>query len=141
MKQASLLLATTISASCASTAWATDATLKVPNLQSPLPIAQVRDIGGYTGQRLEANTEGYVKKFDIDRYTRLMETKKTRDWWWIGEQPGKWVESAVLSSQESGDQSLAAQAKQILQRIEAAQEADGYVGITPTSMRTPQQPV
>jgi uncharacterized protein len=114
---------------------------KVPRLEEPLPAASVREVGGYVGQRIRANSEGYLKPFDIDQYTRMVEQKKQRDWWWIGEQPGKWLESAVLASRLSSDQALEAKARQILARLAAAQEPGGYLGITDPAVRTDAQPV
>jgi len=115
--------------------------IKVSLKQEPLDVSDVKDIGGYVGQRVNANKEGYLKAFDIDLYTRMVEEKKHRDWWWIGEQPGKWLESAVLSSRESGDKLLEEKAKQILKRLEAAQEPSGYLGITDPALRTKEKPL
>ena len=105
------------------------------------PRGSVREVGGYVGQRIRANTEGYLKPFDIDQFTRMVEQKKQRDWWWIGEQPGKWLESAVLASRAAGDPALEAKARRILARLAAAQEPGGYLGITDPAVRTDAQPV
>ncbi len=128
---------------CALTAVAAAAagTDQVPRVQTPPSVAAVRDLGGFVGQRIRANTDGYLKPFDIERYTRMVEEKKQRDWWWIGEQPGKWLESAVLASRQSGDSPLEQRARQVLARLAAAQEAGGYLGITDPAVRTDVQPV
>lgn len=114
---------------------------RVARVQEPLGFDAVGDLGGYVGQRIEANTEGYLKAFDIDQYVRMVEQKKHRDWWWIGEQPGKWLESAVRASRTDADEALEAKARQILSRLISAQEPSGYLGITDPAVRTQAQPV
>src|SRR5690242_11950189 len=64
----------------------------------PLPAASVREIGGFVRRRFRTNRDDDLRSFPIDRYTRLVEEKTWRDWFWIGEQPGKWLESAALTS-------------------------------------------
>jgi DUF1680 family protein len=128
-------------AATSSSTLASAASNRIPRIQTPPSVASVQDLGGYVGKRIQANQEGYLKPFDIDRYTRMMEVKKQRDWWWIGEQPGKWLESAVLASRQSRDQALQERARQILKRLAAAQELDGYLGITDPAVRTEEQPV
>ena len=96
---------------------------------------------GFVGRRLDANRNGYLHAFDIDRYVKMVEEKKQRDWWWIGEQPGKWLESAVLTWEYSADADLQGRARKILARLEAAQQPDGYLGITDPSLRTPAKPL
>ena len=110
-------------------------------VEAPLPAASVREIGGFVGRRFRANRDGYLKAFDIDRYTRMVEAKTYRDWWFIGEQPGKWLESAALTSRVSGDKDLEGQARQVLARLVAAQEPGGYLGITDPALRTDQTPL
>ena len=109
-------------------------------VQSPLTVNEVPELRGYLGERWEANRTGSLHGFDIDKYTRLVEERHHRDWWWAGEQDGKWLESAVLSSAHS-DPALREKARAILARIIASQEPDGYVGITAKDIRTPEQPL
>ena len=71
----------------------------------------------------------------------MVEEKNQRDWWWIGEQPGKWLESAVLASRQADDGDLAERARQILCPPRRAQEPGGYLGITDPAVRTDRQPV
>ena len=113
----------------------------ISRVEEPIPAASVRNLGGYVGQRVRANKDGYLKPFNIDQFACMVEQKKQRDWWWIGEQPGKWLESAVLTSRVSGDPALEAKARQILARLAAAQEPDGYLGITDPAVRTDARPV
>ena len=79
------------------------------------------------GRRLRDNRDGYLKAFDIDRYTRMVEARTYRDWWFIGEQPGKWLESAALTSRVSGDKALEEQARRILARLVAARPGSDVV--------------
>ena len=109
-------------------------------VQQPLKVNEVPELRGYLGERWEANRTGSLHGFDIGRYVRLVEVRNHRAWWWAGEQDGKWLESAVLSSANS-DKELREKAGGILGRIIASQEPDGYVGITPKDIRTPEQPL
>ena len=61
---------------------------KVKRIERPAAPGAVSGISGFVGMRLRANTEGYLRPFDIDRYVRMVERKEHREWWWIGEQPG-----------------------------------------------------
>jgi uncharacterized protein len=98
-----------------------------------LPVDYVHDVGGYIGDRIAAGREGSLRKFDIDRYARMVEEKNYTNWFWIGEQPGKWLEATALTP----DPALQAKAKEILAHLVAAQEPTGYLGITDPSLRTP----
>lgn len=109
-------------------------------VQETLTVNEVPELRGYFGERWEANRDGSLHGFDIERYVRLVEDRNHRAWWWAGEQDGKWLESAVLSSAHS-DPELRDKAKSILNRIIASQEASGYVGVTPADIRTPQKPL
>ncbi|WP_145247330.1 beta-L-arabinofuranosidase domain-containing protein [Aeoliella mucimassa] len=109
-------------------------------VQETLTVNEVPELRGYLGERWEANRRGSLHQFDIDRYTKLVEQRTHREWWWAGEQDGKWLESAVLSSANS-DPALRAQAKAILDRLIDSQEPSGYLGITPQDIRTAQQPL
>lgn len=109
-------------------------------VEQALTVKEVPELRGYLGERWEANRKGSLQGFDIERYVRLVEVRNHRDWWWAGEQDGKWLESAVLSSAHS-DPALRESAKSVLARIIASQEPDGYVGITPKEIRTPEKPL
>lgn len=91
------------------------------------------------GRRLRLNVENRLKSFEIDRYLRMVEEKKHRDWWWIGEQPGKWLEAAIWASAQ--DDGLRRRAREVLRRLVAAQDADGYLGITDPALRTARRPI
>lgn len=103
-------------------------------VQRPLTVVEVPDLRGYLGERWQANRDNYLLAFDIDHYVKLVEERKHRDWWWMGEQDGKWLESAVLSSAHSCEK-LRTKAKAVLNRIVASQEPEGYVGVTSRAYR------
>jgi len=113
----------------------------VRQAQQSLPVGDVSNVQGFVGGRLTANRQGYVKTFDIDTHTRSVEEKTHRDWWWIGEQPGKWLESTALCSRQAGDAQLEKQGRAILARLVAAQEPSGYLGITSPDVRSPEKPL
>ncbi|MCB1131075.1 MAG: glycoside hydrolase family 127 protein, partial [Verrucomicrobiae bacterium] len=110
------------------------ATAAPTRVQQPLTVNEVPALRGYVGERWEANRAHYLHDFDIDHYVRLVEARSHRDWWWLGEQDGKWLESAVLSSAHS-DPELRKKAKEMLDRIIASQEPGGYVGVTSKAFR------
>lgn len=109
-------------------------------VQQPLTVKEVTELRGYLGERWQSNRVGSLHRFDIENYVRMVEARTNRAWWWIGEQDGKWLESAILSSARS-DSELRAKASLMLDRVIASQEPDGYVGITAKAVRTPQQPL
>lgn len=114
---------------------------KVPPAQQPLPASALTAPGGFTGQRWQANIDGSLKKLEIDRLTRMVEERPQKTWWWIGEQPGKWLESSALSAVIAKDETLLASVKSILERLKKAQAPDGYMGITSPSVITPEKPI
>ena len=120
---------------------ATAVRLKVNRIERPLAPAAISEIGGFVGTRLMANMEGYLKVFDIDHYVRLVEQKKHRDWKWVGEHPGKWLESAALAGEQTGDRALRVKVEEILARLVAAQEPGGYLGVTDPAVRTAELPL
>lgn len=109
-------------------------------VQQTLTVSEVPELRGYLGDRWEANRRGSLHGFDIDHYVGLVEQRTHRDWWWAGEQDGKWLESAVLSSANS-DLALREKAKDVLDRLIASQEPSGYLGITAPELRTPGTPL
>jgi hypothetical protein len=132
----SILTSLATIAACAATAGATDVVLRK---QTSLQAYSIGDC--FVGRRLDANRDGSLKAFDIDHYVKMVEEKKQRDWWWIGEQPGKWLESAVLTSEYLADAGMQDRARRVLARLEAAQDPDGYLGITDPAVRTAEKPL
>lgn len=109
-------------------------------VQQPLTVNEVPELRGYLGERWQANRAGSIEGFDIEKYVRLVEERKHYDWWWAGEQDGKWLESAILSSVHS-DPKLREKARTMLNRVIASQEPDGYVGVTAKDIRTEARPL
>ena len=105
-----------------------------------VPASRVKRLEGFVGQRIDANRRR-LKTFDIFKYVRMLEEKDHRQWWWIGEQPGKWLESAVLSAERASDQALLETGRDVLNRMVAAQEPGGYLGITDPAIRTTEKPL
>lgn len=109
--------------------------------EQSLPVASVHDIGGFVGQRMTVNKTGAIDGLDINLYVGMLEQHNTTKWFWIGEQPGKWLESAILTAKAQNDTELEARARAILARMIKAQEPDGYLGITADHVRTPEKPL
>ena len=114
---------------------------RVSPVQQPLPPGAVTEMGGFLGERVRGNVESLLLKFDIDRYVRMVEEPKHRDWWWIGEQPGKWLEAAIDAADQSRNAELKASAQEVLKRLVAAQDESGYLGITDPELRTDRRPL
>ncbi len=113
----------------------------VSYVQSPLRAGEVTGLGGFVGRRWRANVEGSVRAFEINKYLSMFERRAHRDWWWIGEHPGKWLESAVLCAAALDDDDLRQRASECVDRMVASQESGGYLGITDPAVRSPEQPL
>ena len=72
---------------------------------------------------------------------KLVEQHNYTDWNWLGEQPGKWVEAAILASDTFRNAQLHDAAVKVIDRLLAAQQPDGYLGITDTALRTAEHPL
>ncbi len=71
-----------------------------------------------------------------------MEQRDFKDWnWRKGEQPGKWIESSILTAERTHDTALATKTRAMLARVIASQEPGGYIGITAADIRTPEKPL
>ncbi|MBN2183191.1 MAG: glycoside hydrolase family 127 protein [Sedimentisphaerales bacterium] len=114
---------------------------KAPRIENPVAPTAVSSIGGFIRTRLDANRNGYLHTFDIDTHVKMFEEKTHRDWWWPGEQAGKWLESAVLTAEQSRDKKLRGETERIFFRLVASQEPSGYLGITDPAIRTDKLPL
>lgn len=95
-------------------------------------------VGGVLGKRFHANITGRIKDVGLsEQYIRWHEQKDHDDWFWSGEQLGKWLDSAVYSALVTNDQMLLDRVNELLQRLDRTQEADGYIGIVRSHRRTP----
>lgn len=115
---------------------------KVGLLEKPVPVSSVRNITGFFGHRMEVNRNAYLKHFPIDKYVDFIVNRQHSAWDWTqAEQHGKWIESAYLSAVQGDDKELLIKAESVLNRIIDSQEANGYVGATAKSFRSPERPV
>ncbi len=107
----------------------------VQTLVSP---KQVSNIGGFIGERFEANLNGRLKNWHLmEEFIRMHEAKDHDGWFWLGEQVGKWLDGAAYAWSISGDERLKEAIEEILVRLRKSQEDDGYLGITRRIQRTP----
>ena len=118
------------------------ARLRVNSVEQAIPAEAVKNIGGFAGDRIGKNEEHYLKTFPIGDYIRLMEVRDFTGWdWRQGEQPGKWLESAILTAARTQDAALENEARAMYQRVLRCQAPDGYIGITSQTVRTPKRPL
>lgn len=95
-------------------------------------------IGGFLGQRFEANRLGRLKDPILsEEFIRLHERKQYDGWFWMGEQIGKWLDAAVYTSLIASDSELQNRVHEILERLKRTQEEDGYLGILERRRRMP----
>ena len=118
------------------------APIHVRGIEQAIPATDVKDVGGFAGNRIEKNKDHYLKTFPIGQYVGLMEVRNFTGWdWRQGEQPGKWLESAILTATRTRDTMLEREAHIMLRRVIESQAADGYIGITSQTVRTPEKPL
>jgi len=72
--------------------------------------------------------------FDSAKKTDLPKPKIGAPWW-NGETTGIWVDGMVRSAYLSGDEAAKRQVDEMVTKILAMQDADGYIGIYPKTMR------
>src|ERR1700743_3657067 len=96
----------------AASATAQPHTIRVPEAEQAISPTDVTHIGGFEGNRLEKNQQNYLHTFPIDHYVGLMEARTFTGWdWRQGEQPGKWLESAILTAARTHDMPLETEAR------------------------------
>ena len=116
--------------------------LAVKASQQAIPATDIRWVRGFAGDRINKNKVNYLEKFPIDNYLRLIEQRDFTGWdWRQGEQPGKWLESAILTAARTHDEALGTVVYDVYQQILRSQAPDGYVGITSAAVRTPEKPL
>lgn len=105
---------------------------------STLPPRDLCAVSGFLGQRFHANRTRRLKdKLLSEQFIRLHEEKRYDDWFWMGEQIGKWLDAAAYSALLAKDGELLARVHELIDRLAAAQEPDGYLGITAHYHRNP----
>ena len=113
----------------------------VTPLQHELRPKDITQVAGFPGHRMHLNISNRLLTFDVDYFVRLVEEHRWRDWAWFGEQSGKWLDAAILCSETFRNEELHDKGVTVLKRMIAAQQADGYLGITDTALRTPEHPL
>lgn len=97
-----------------------------------------RSVGGFLGQRFHANRVGRLKDWMLsEQFIRLHERKRHDDWFWLGEQVGKWLDASAYAALIADDQELLHRVHDVLERLAKSQEEDGYLGITMRIHRNP----
>jgi DUF1680 family protein len=114
---------------------------------STVEPSALRAVGGFLGQRFHANretrlkdqmlAEGFIRLHERKTHTIFQWTKTYDDWFWLGEQIGKWLDAATYAALIAGDQELLARVHELIERLAESQEGDGYLGITPRFHRNP----
>ena len=114
---------------------------------STIEPSALRAVGGFLGQRFHANRETRLKDHMLaEGFIRLHERKTTTifhwtktydDWFWLGEQIGKWLDGSTYAALIAGDQELLERVHELIERLAKSQEEDGYLGITPRFHRNP----
>ncbi len=118
------------------------ATNKVGMVENAVRVSNVAPVSGFFGDRMRLNREVYLKNFPIDKYVDYIVERKQTAWDWTkAEQHGKWVESAYLAAIQSGDKELLRKVEDVLHRIIASQEPNGYLGATAKSYRSDKRPI
>ncbi len=116
--------------------------LEVQKVQNSAPVTAIQSVGGFVGDRLEKNKENYIRTFPIEEHVEFIEERTHTGWdWKKAEQPGKWVESAILTAKRTGDKELEQKAREMLNRLIASQEPGGYVGATSPEIRSAERPL
>jgi len=105
---------------------------------SSIAPQDISAVGGFLGQRFHANRERRLKDWMLsEQFIRLHERQEHGDWFWLGEQVGKWLDASAYTALIADDQELLKRVHEVLERLARAQEEDGYLGITKRRYRIP----
>ena len=105
---------------------------------TPIHPKSLSSITGFLGSRFQANLDARLKDPLLSEQFIRMHERKTEDgWFWLGEQVGKWLDASTHAGLVSKDEELLRRVCQVVDRLETAQEADGYLGITSRHHRNP----
>lgn len=108
------------------------------NHVSSIQPQSIHAIGGFMGRRFYANRDARLKDALLsEQFIRLHERRNHDDWFWMGEQIGKWLDAAAYTALIAKDEVLLARINEIIGRLEKAQSDDGYLGITAVFHRNP----
>ncbi|MBN1427270.1 MAG: glycoside hydrolase family 127 protein [Anaerolineae bacterium] len=108
------------------------------NSVSPIHPESIHAIAGFMGRRFYANRDARLKDALLsEQFIRLHEHKNHDDWFWMGEQIGKWLDAAAYTALIAKDDVLLARIDEIVDRLAKAQAEDGYLGVTAVFHRNP----
>lgn len=111
-------------------------------VERAIPVKNVTQLSGFFGDRVSKNQNVYLKEFPIEDYMDFVAKQDHKEWTWVkAEQHGKWIESAILASAQSGDEALRAKVMNIFSELLNLQEPEGYIGPTAKEIRTPESPL
>ncbi|MFW5980475.1 MAG: beta-L-arabinofuranosidase domain-containing protein [Halanaerobiaceae bacterium] len=97
-----------------------------------------KKIEGFLGKRFYLNMDNRLKNEKlITEYITPYQKKNHKQWFWIGEQIGKWLDAATYSALIADDRNLQKKIKEIITDLNKCQEKDGYLGVTRQMHRTP----
>jgi len=86
------------------------------------------EVGGLLGERLALWRGGRLWHVADDGYLLSGFESRPGSHPWQGEHVGKWLHAATLAHQETGDKKLGKKLHETVERLMAAQEANGYLG-------------
>src|SRR3972149_30612 len=116
--------------------------LKVEPVQRAVPVTAIKSVEGFAGDRILKNKDNYLKTFPIEEHVQFIEERTHTDWdWKKAEQPGKWIESSLISALRFDDKELEEKVREMYNRLINSQEPEGYIGATSPEIRTPEKPL
>jgi hypothetical protein len=71
--------------------------------------------------------EGFIRLHERKTTTIFHWTKTYDDWFWLGEQIGKWLDASTYAALIAGDQALLERVHELIERLAESQEEDGYL--------------
>jgi DUF1680 family protein len=99
---------------------------------------QFQHVGGFLGQRFSVNLNNRLKDPMLsEEYIRRHERKDHFEWFWSGEQIGKWFDSSAYAALIAKDNTLLDRIGELLDRLAKTQGEDGAVSITLRRHRVP----
>jgi len=121
--------------------------MNVASVLSPIAPQNLKSVGGFLGQRFHANrtarlndpilAEEFIRLHERKTFNLMGREQSYDDWFWLGEQVGKWLDAAAYTALIADDQDLLNKVNQVIERLAQSQEDDGYLGITVRWHRNP----
>ena len=121
--------------------------MNVESVLSPIAPQNFKSVGGFFGRRFHANrtarlndpilAEEFIRLHERKTFNLMGREQSYDDWFWLGEQVGKWLDAAAYTGLIADDQALLNKVNQVIERLAQSQEDDGYLGITVRWHRNP----